>query len=100
MIQPDASESPLPLIISSSFPPDPPPPRITRSNSKEHGDTLDNLNKPGRRSEKQHKDENAQKDIAMRIQNPIESYILGQINKDLVNKDQGGRETPRNPHLK
>jgi len=98
-IQSDPSESPLPLINSSSFPPDPPPPKITRSNSKEHGATLDNQKKPGRKSAKQHRDENAQKDIAMGIQNPIESYILGQIDKDLVNKDQGGRATPRNPHL-
>jgi len=36
----------------------------------------------------------------MGIQNTIESYILGHIDKDIGNKEQGGRATLRNPHLK
>lgn len=102
IVQSDPSESPLPLIIPSSLPPNPPSARTSKSNSKEHGATLDNQkkNRSGRKSAKQQRDENAHKDIAMGTQNPIESYILGQIDKDSVNKEQGGRATLCNPHLK
>lgn len=102
MAQIDAPESPLPLIISSTLPPDPPSSLITRSNSKEHGATLDTQkrNGPGRKSAKQQRDENTQKDIAMGAQNPIESYILGQIDKDIASKEQGGRLNLCNPYMK
>ena len=52
-------------------------------NTKKHG--------PGKKSSKQHHDENAQKDIALGTQNPIETYILGQNSKDTGQKEQGGK---------
>ena len=71
-----------PANPSPSFSHDPPLARTTRSSSKEHGANLDTHKKQGlgRRSTKQQREENAQKDIAMGTQNPIETYILGQNN--------------------
>lgn len=80
----------LSQIISSQTSLEPPPSRITRSSSKEHGTTSDTYKKsgPGRKSTKQHRDENAQKDIAMGTQTPIESFILGHQEKETSYKDQ------------
>lgn len=75
-----------PLIIQPS--PDPPSSRITRSSSKEHGASSDVPKKlgPGRKSAKQQRDESTQKDIALGTQTPIESFILGHLEKENSNK--------------
>jgi len=48
--------------------------------SKEHGSSCNSFKKPGpgRKSAKQHRDENDKKDIAMGTQTLIETFILGQ----------------------
>lgn len=58
--------------------------RVTRSSSKDHGGPSDIPKKhgPGRKSAKQHREESAQKDIAMGSQTPIESFILGHSDKE------------------
>jgi len=75
-----------PLIMQPS--PDLPSSRITRSSSKEHGAPSDVPKKqgPGRKSAKQQRDENAQKDIALGTQTPIETFILGHLEKENSNK--------------
>jgi len=97
----DTIESSLPLTISSQPLLDPPLNRITRSSSKDHGGSSEPSKKPGlgRKSAKQHRDENVQKVIAMGMQTPIETYILEQHGKEAINKDQGGRAPPRTPHI-
>lgn len=100
LLQANALKTSLPLLISSHPSLDPPPIRHTRSSSKEHGTTSDSKKKHGlgRNLAKQQRDENAQKDIAMGTQNPIESYILGKYDKEIVHKDQGGLAPLRTPH--
>ena len=53
---------------------------------------------PGRKTIKQHRDENAQKYIAMGTQNPIETYILCQSSKETAHKEHGGRASLRITH--
>lgn len=88
------------MIIPSNLSSDPFPPRITRSNSKDQGSSLDGQKKLGRKTSKQHRDENAQKDIALGLQNPIESYTHGTKDKETSSKDKGGRAPPRITVLK
>ena len=80
-----------PLILQSTL--DPPPLRITNSLSKEHEAPSD-ANKrqgPGRKTTKQHREENAQKDIALGTQSPIETFILGHLDKENNRKGQERR---------
>jgi len=88
----DTIESSFPVTISSQPLPDPPLNRITRSSSKYHGDSSEPSKKlgPGRKSAKQHRDENTQKAIAMVTQTPIETYIPRKHDKKAINKDQVG----------
>lgn len=79
---------------------DPLPPRITRSNSKDQGSSLDGQKKSGRKTSKQHRDKNAQKDIALGLQNPIESYIQGTKDQETTSKEKGGKAPPRITGLK
>jgi len=67
--------------------------RITRNYSKEHGAPSDIPKKhgPGRKSAKQQREENTQKDIAMGSQAPIESFILGHLDKENNNKGKERR---------
>ena len=83
-------ESSLPLTISSQTLLDPPLNRITRSSSKDHGGSSEPSKKPGpgKKSVKQHRDENAQKDIAPRTQTPLQSFIHGHQEKEISGKDQ------------
>ena len=75
---------PLPLQPPS----EPPSSRITRSSSKDHGAPSDAPKKqgPGRKSAKQQRDESAQKDIALGTQTPIETFILGHLEKETSSK--------------
>ena len=74
--------------------------RITRSNSKDQGSSFDGQKKPGRKTIKQHRDENAQKGIALGLQHPIESYIQATKDQEVSSKDKGGRAPSRNIGLK
>jgi hypothetical protein len=94
---PDQSSSPH---MSAHLLSDPLPPRVTRSNSKDQGSSLDGQKKPGRKSTKQHRDENAQKDIALGLQHPIESFIQANKDQEAASKDKGGRAPSRNVGLK
>jgi len=100
LILSEASEPSPPLVIPSHATLDPPLIRLTKSSSKDHGTSSNSYKKlgPGRKSTKQHKDENAQKDIAMGTQTPIKSYILGQHDKETNHKDQVGQAPLRTPN--
>jgi len=86
----EPSDRPPFLITSSQVSLEPSFPRHTRSSTKEHGTANDIHKKPGlgRKSAKQHRDENAQKDIAMGTQTPIESFIQGHQEKETNHKEQ------------
>lgn len=69
----------------------------TKNISKEHKVTLEILKKngPGRKSSKHHNDEAAQKDIAVGIQHPIESFILEKNNNEASQNELGGKSGPQ-----
>lgn len=62
---PDQPSSPHSMTALPPLLIEPIPPRITQSISKDQGSSLDGQKKPGRKASKQHRDENAQKDIAL-----------------------------------
>lgn len=72
--------------------------RITRSLSKDLVVSSETQKKhgPGRKSAKQHREESAQKDIAMGSQTPIETYILGISDKGNNLKGKERRAPPNN----
>eukprot|EP00253_Pinus_taeda_P010744 PITA_10744 len=86
----DLSKIPLSLSQPAS---DPRPPRTTRSSSKDIGASSDLRKKlgPGRKTAKQHREENTQKDIALGLQTPMDSFITGSKETESSGKDHERR---------